>query len=220
MVLLAIVGVLNYADRFLPAVLAEPIRVELELSDTAIGVINGFGFLLVYAVLGLFIARIADRGAFGLVVSACLTLWGAMTMLGGAVVSGLALALTRSGSRSARPAAPRRHTPTWRATSCRSAGRAAGGDHRVDPVGVDGQPDGRRAAGRRPGLAHRLRGDGGGQRGRRAAGADGARGPAAHAPHGGHRVGAPTRPPAGPAGAAQLPASSWARRWCRSPGTR
>jgi MFS family permease len=96
-VLLAIVGVLNYADRFLPAVLAEPIRVELELSDTAIGVINGFGFLLVYAVLGLFIARIADRGAFGLVVSACLTLWGAMTMLGGAVVSGLALALTRVG---------------------------------------------------------------------------------------------------------------------------
>ena len=95
--LLAIVGTLNYADRFLPAVLAEPIKDDLVLSDTAIGVINGFGFLVVYAVLGLMIARIADRGAFGLVISACLTLWGAMTMLGGVVQSGFQLALTRVG---------------------------------------------------------------------------------------------------------------------------
>ena len=96
-VLLALVGTLNYADRFLPAVLAEPIKADLALSDTAIGVINGFGFLVVYAVLGIAIARIADRGAFGLVISSCLTLWGAMTMLGGAVQSGFQLALTRVG---------------------------------------------------------------------------------------------------------------------------
>ncbi|NLG55374.1 MAG: MFS transporter [Rhodococcus sp.] len=96
-VLLAIVGTLNYADRFLPAVLAEPIKQELVLSDTMIGVINGFGFLVVYAVLGIAIARIADRGAFGLVISVCLTLWGAMTMLGGAVQSGFQLVLTRVG---------------------------------------------------------------------------------------------------------------------------
>ncbi|MCT7657746.1 spinster family MFS transporter [Mycobacterium deserti] len=95
--LLAVVGTLNYADRFLPAVLTEPIKKDLALSDTAIGVINGFGFLAVYAVLGIAIARIADRGAFGLVVSTCLTLWGAMTMLGGAVQSGFQLALTRVG---------------------------------------------------------------------------------------------------------------------------
>jgi predicted MFS family arabinose efflux permease len=96
-VLLAIVGTLNYADRFLPAVLSEPIKEDLALSDTAIGVINGFWFLAVYAVLGLVIARIADRGAFGLVISICLTLWGAMTMLGGAVQSAVQLALTRVG---------------------------------------------------------------------------------------------------------------------------
>ncbi|GAB5899854.1 MFS transporter [Mycobacterium sp. DSM 3803] len=94
---LALVGTLNYVDRFLPAVLAEPIKHDLELSDTAIGVINGFGFLIVYAVLGIVIARVADRGAFGAVISGCLTLWGAMTMLGGAVQSGFQLALTRVG---------------------------------------------------------------------------------------------------------------------------
>ncbi len=94
---LAIVGTLNYADRFLPAVLAEPIREDLALSDTAIGVINGFGFLAVYALVGIPIARISDRGAYGLVISGCLALWGAMTMLGGAVQSGFQLALTRVG---------------------------------------------------------------------------------------------------------------------------
>ncbi|KAA0099631.1 MFS transporter [Mycolicibacterium sp. P1-18] len=94
---LALVGTLNYVDRFLPGVLAEPIKQELSLSDTAIGVINGFGFLIVYAVVGIVIARAADRGIFGTVIAGCLTLWGAMTMLGGAVQSGLQLALTRVG---------------------------------------------------------------------------------------------------------------------------
>lgn len=95
--LLALVGTLNYVDRFLPSVLAEPIKHELALSDTAIGVINGFGFLIVYAVLGVVVARVADRGAFGAVIAGCLTLWGTMTMLGGAVQSGFQLALTRVG---------------------------------------------------------------------------------------------------------------------------
>ena len=94
---LAVVGTLNYADRFLPAVLAEPIREELALSDTALGVINGFGFLVVYALVGIPIARVSDRGAYGLVISGCLSLWGVMTMLGGAVQSGFQLALTRVG---------------------------------------------------------------------------------------------------------------------------
>lgn len=94
---LALVGTLNYVDRFLPGVLAEPIKQELALSDTAIGVINGFGFLIVYAVLGIVIARVADRGIFGAVIAGSLTLWGSMTMLAGAVQSGLQLALTRVG---------------------------------------------------------------------------------------------------------------------------
>lgn len=96
-VVLALVGTLNYVDRFLPGVLAEPIKQDLALSDTAIGVINGFGFLIVYAVLGIVIARVADRGMFGAVIAGCLTLWGSMTMLGGAVQSGFQLALTRVG---------------------------------------------------------------------------------------------------------------------------
>ena len=94
---LAVVGTLNYADRNLPSVLAEPIRVDLSLSDTAIGVINGFGFLAVYALLGIVVSRITDRGLYGSVIAASLALWGAMTMVGGAAQSGLQLGLTRIG---------------------------------------------------------------------------------------------------------------------------
>lgn len=95
--LMMVVGVFNIVDRFLPSVLIEAIKADLHLSDTGIGLINGFGFLIVYALVGIPIARIADRGRYGLVVGGCLTLWSLMTMLGGFAQSGLQLALTRMG---------------------------------------------------------------------------------------------------------------------------
>lgn len=95
--LLMVVGVINTVDRALPGILVEPIKHELGLSDTAIGLINGFGFLVVYALVGIPIARIADRGAYGLVVSVCLGLWSLMTVLGSATQTGLQFAITRMG---------------------------------------------------------------------------------------------------------------------------
>jgi predicted MFS family arabinose efflux permease len=95
--LLTLVGMVNIVDRALPGILVEPIKHDLQLSDTAIGLINGFGFLLVYALLGVPIARLSDRGAFGLVITGCLSLWSLMTLLGSAAQSGLQLALTRMG---------------------------------------------------------------------------------------------------------------------------
>lgn len=96
-VVLAVVGVLNYIDRLLPGFLAESIKRDLQLSDTMLGLINGFGFLLLYAVLGVPIARIADRGRYRTVLTGCLALWSVMTMLGGLAQSGLQLTLTRMG---------------------------------------------------------------------------------------------------------------------------
>lgn len=95
--LLMCVGILNIVDRFLPSVLAQPIKQDLMLSDTALGLINGFGFLVVYAVIGLPIARLSDRGRYGLVITTCVALWSAMTMLGGLAQAGWQLALSRMG---------------------------------------------------------------------------------------------------------------------------
>ena len=94
---LMVVGIFNIIDRSLPLILVEPIKQDLQLSDTAIGVMNGFGFLVVYALVGLPIARLADRGKYGLVISVCLAVWSAMTLLGAAAQTGWQFALTRMG---------------------------------------------------------------------------------------------------------------------------
>jgi predicted MFS family arabinose efflux permease len=96
-VLLMLVGMVNTIDRILPGILVEPIKHDLALSDSVIGLINGFGFLVVYALVGIPIARLADRGAYGLVISACLGLWSLMTLAGAAAQTGWQLALTRMG---------------------------------------------------------------------------------------------------------------------------
>ncbi|CAN7627958.1 MFS transporter [Phenylobacterium sp. LjRoot225] len=95
--LLMLVTILNNMDRFLPSILAEPMKRELGLSDTFLGVLNGIGFLVIYAVAGIPIARFADRGRFGAVISASLAGWSLMTALGGLVTSGWQLAATRAG---------------------------------------------------------------------------------------------------------------------------
>lgn len=96
-VLLMFLGVVNYLDRTLPGILAEPLKRDLGLSDTFLGVLNGIAFLGVYAVAGIPIAHLADRGRYGLVISGALALWSAMTALGGLVVTGWQLAATRIG---------------------------------------------------------------------------------------------------------------------------
>src|SRR5262245_41115776 len=74
-VFLMLVAILNLIDRFLPAILAEPIKHELALSDTALGLINGTGFLVLYALAGIPIARMSDRGLYGAVIGTCVGLW-------------------------------------------------------------------------------------------------------------------------------------------------
>lgn len=40
MLLLLLVGILNYLDRLVPAILAEPIKQDLALSDTVLGLLT------------------------------------------------------------------------------------------------------------------------------------------------------------------------------------
>lgn len=95
--LLMLIGILNILDRILPGFLAELIKQDLGLSDAAIGFINGFGFLLVYAVAGIPIARLADGGRHAVVISGALFLWSATTALGGLARNGLEFGASRIG---------------------------------------------------------------------------------------------------------------------------
>src|SRR4026208_1839497 len=59
--LLTVVYALNFLDRTIFNVLIEPIKKEFALSDTTMGLLAGFGFVLFYSLLGIPIARLADR---------------------------------------------------------------------------------------------------------------------------------------------------------------
>src|ERR1700742_2281610 len=75
----------------------EPIKKEFTLSDTAMGLLAGFGFVLFYSLLGIPIARMADQLNRRNIVAVALALWSAMTVFCGMAQSVTTLALARIG---------------------------------------------------------------------------------------------------------------------------
>jgi MFS family permease len=95
--ILTVVYALNFLDRTIFNVLIEPIKKEFVLSDTTMGLLAGFGFVLFYSLLGIPIARIADRLNRRNIVAIAFAFWSAMTFLCGTASSVTALALARVG---------------------------------------------------------------------------------------------------------------------------
>ncbi|MGF6433743.1 spinster family MFS transporter [Bradyrhizobium elkanii] len=95
--LLTIIYALNFLDRTIFNVLIEPIKKEFTLSDTTMGLLAGFGFVLFYSLLGIPIARMADRLNRRNIVAFAFALWSAMTYLCGLASSVTTLALARVG---------------------------------------------------------------------------------------------------------------------------
>jgi len=97
LVLLTAVGTMNFVDRQILSVLAEPIRQELGLSDTQLGLLTGLSFALFYALMGVPAAMIADRWhRVRLVTAACL-MWSVFTGACAFATSFWQLALARFG---------------------------------------------------------------------------------------------------------------------------
>ncbi|MEH2501885.1 MFS family permease [Bradyrhizobium sp. AZCC 1578] len=95
--LLTVIYALNFLDRTIFNVLIEPIKKEFALSDTTMGLLAGFGFVLFYSLLGVPIARIADRFNRRNIVAIALAFWSAMTVFCGMAQSVATLALARIG---------------------------------------------------------------------------------------------------------------------------
>ncbi len=95
--LLTAIYALNFLDRTIFNVLIEPIKKEFALSDTVMGLLAGFGFVLFYSVLGIPIARIADRLSRRNIVALAFAFWSAMTALCGLAQGVTTLALARIG---------------------------------------------------------------------------------------------------------------------------
>ena len=95
--LLLVVYVFNFIDRQILNILAEAIRVDLGLSDTALGFLGGIAFAVFYTFAGIPIARWADRGPRRSIIALGLLVWSAMTAMSGLARSFAHLALARVG---------------------------------------------------------------------------------------------------------------------------
>jgi len=97
LLILTAVGTVNFVDRQILSVLAEPIRLELHLSDTQLGLLTGLSFALFYAIMGVPAAMLADRvHRVRLVATACLV-WSLFTGACALATSFWQLALARFG---------------------------------------------------------------------------------------------------------------------------
>jgi predicted MFS family arabinose efflux permease len=80
---LLLVYIMNFVDRQILSILAEDIKKEIDLSDTALGFLSGIAFALFYTFAGLPIARWADTGSRRTIIALALFIWSGMTALTG-----------------------------------------------------------------------------------------------------------------------------------------
>lgn len=78
--LLFLANLINFFDRTIPAILAEPIRLEWGLSDTQLGLVAA-AFTVVYAIAGLPLGRLADTWVRTRILGWGLILWSGFTGL-------------------------------------------------------------------------------------------------------------------------------------------
>lgn len=95
--LLLVVYTLNFLDRQVVNILAEPIKNDLHLKDWQLGMMTGLAFAVFYTVLGLPIARLAERTNRAWIISGAIAAWSGFTMLCGAAGNFTQLILARIG---------------------------------------------------------------------------------------------------------------------------
>jgi predicted MFS family arabinose efflux permease len=78
--LFVLVYVINFVDRQIFSILIEPIRQEIHLSDTQLGLLGGIAFAIFYTFAGIPIARWADKGTRKNIIALAMVIWSAMTM--------------------------------------------------------------------------------------------------------------------------------------------
>ncbi len=94
---LVLVYTFNFIDRQIVGILAVPIKTELHLSDSQLGMMGGLAFALFYTLLGIPIARLADRVSRTGIMTAALALWSLMTAVCGLAQNYTQLFLARVG---------------------------------------------------------------------------------------------------------------------------
>lgn len=96
--MVTLVFVVNMLDRQILGILLPQIRAEFHLSDTALGLLAGPTFAVIYSVMGVPLAMLADRTNRRNLIAAALALFSATTVLCGMAGNFLQLLLARFGT--------------------------------------------------------------------------------------------------------------------------
>ncbi len=87
----------NFIDRTIIATIGQAIKVDLKISDTQLGLLGGLYFALLYTLLGIPIARFAERFSRVNIISGAIVIWSAFTALCGLATSFFMLGAFRFG---------------------------------------------------------------------------------------------------------------------------
>ena len=95
--LLLLAYIFNFLDRTILNILAESIIGELKLTDTEFGALTGLAFALLYSVLAVPLAMLADRTSRSRVIAGALAVWSGFTALCGMAANFWQLFIFRLG---------------------------------------------------------------------------------------------------------------------------
>lgn len=95
--LLLVILVFNYLDRMALGIVLQDIKVDLGLTDTQLGLLSGIAFALFYSVMGVPIARWADRGNRVTIITLTTALWSVAVALCGLAGNFAQLLMIRVG---------------------------------------------------------------------------------------------------------------------------
>src|SRR3954466_5188776 len=93
--LLVAIYTVNFLDRQIITTIGEAIKTDLQLTDSQMGALGGIFFAAVYTILGIPIARLADKGNRPLVMTLSLAIWSGFTVISGIARSYAVLAISR-----------------------------------------------------------------------------------------------------------------------------
>jgi len=97
LIVLLVTQTSNYTDGVSLGLLLQSIKDDLRLADTQLGLLTGIAFALFYSVMGIPIARWADRGNRVKILALSTALWSVMVALCGTAVNFVHLLLIRVG---------------------------------------------------------------------------------------------------------------------------
>ena len=80
---LTLVYALNFIDRTIVSIIGQPMKESLGITDNQLGLLGGLAFALLYTILGVPIARLAERVSRVNIIAVCITMWSGFTALCG-----------------------------------------------------------------------------------------------------------------------------------------